>query len=216
MGLTSNTNTSNTDKRNAHLIAGGFYLRKCWIKSPKPGISCLVLPNFSALLYERLYTVLFSQGKACMSTPQVFEQTITIQANATVVEHCITDLPLMHRWLNPALRCEPVGDWDINVGGQSRFVIQSPLWQPTLHSTVVERQPGLIVWQFTGFFAGQDRWECRPTPEGTCLLNRFEFEIPNPLVAIGFQWVAADWTKQDMTAQLKRLKQVAETLVNRC
>jgi hypothetical protein len=151
-----------------------------------------------------------------MSTPQVFEQTITIQANATVVERCITDLPLMHRWLNPALRCEPVGDWDTNLGGRSRFVIQAPLWQPTLHSTVVERQPGLIVWQFTGFFEGQDRWECRPTPAGTSLLNRFAFTIPNPMVAMGFQWIAADWTKQDMIAQLNRLKRVAETLDNRC
>jgi hypothetical protein len=122
----------------------------------------------------------------------------------------------MHRWLNPALRCEPLGIGILNVGGRSRFVIQSPLWQPTLHSTVVEREPGLIVWQFTGFFEGQDRWECRPVEAGTLLLNRFEFIIPNPVVAFGFQWFAAKWTQQDMAAQLKRLKQVAEMSVNRC
>ncbi len=84
--------------------------------------------------------------------------------------------------------------------------------QPSLLSTVIERQPGLIVWDFKGFFAGQDRWECIPEEGGTRLLNRFEFEIPNPLVAFGFNQFAADWTKQDMEAQLRRLKQVAERL----
>jgi hypothetical protein len=122
----------------------------------------------------------------------------------------------MHRWLNPALRCDPIGEWNTEVGGRSRFVIQTPLWQPTLISTVVEREAGLIVWAFEGFFQGRDRWECQPTSGGTLLLNRFEFEIVNPIVRAGFDWVAADWTQQDMQAQLKRLKQVAETLTNRC
>ncbi|NET38926.1 MAG: SRPBCC family protein, partial [Cyanothece sp. SIO1E1] len=45
---------------------------------------------------------------------------------------------------------------------------------------------------------------------GTYLLNRFEFEIPSPLVRFGFNTFAASWTKQDMQAQLRRLKRVAE------
>jgi len=151
-----------------------------------------------------------------MSTHQVFEQDIFILASATAVEHCLTQPALMRRWLNPTLRCEPIGDWSTEVGAQSRFIIQLPLGQPTLISTVVERAPGLIVWSFKGFFNGCDRWECRPDDRGTHLLNRFEFEIPNPLVQAGFNWLAADWTKRDMEAQLRRLKTVAETLINRC
>jgi hypothetical protein len=147
-----------------------------------------------------------------MSTHRKFEQSIFIRASATTVDHCITDQQLMHRWLNPALRCEPIGTWGTAVGDRSRFVIQSPLWQPTLASTVVERQPGLIVWGFDGFFKGRDRWECQPEPGGTQLLNRFEFTIPNPIVQWGFDWFAAAWTKQDMATQLQRLKQVAEDL----
>ncbi|MBF2036565.1 MAG: SRPBCC family protein [Leptolyngbyaceae cyanobacterium T60_A2020_046] len=144
---------------------------------------------------------------------QFFEQTVIIRVPASVVEHCIVDRELMHRWLNPVLRCEPVGDrWDTSLGGKSRFVIQTPLWQPTLISTVVEREPGLIVWGFEGFFRGRDRWECVPTKGGTQLINRFEFVIPNPLVAFGFQTFAARWTQADMQAQLQRLKQVAERL----
>ena len=141
---------------------------------------------------------------------QVFEQTIQINASATIVERCITDLKLMHHWLNPALRCEPVGDWSTDVGSKSRFVIQIPVIKPTLNTTVVERQAGLVVWGFEGYFQGRDRWECQPHPKGTCLLNRFEFEIPNPLISWGFKTFAQSWTAQDMEAQLGRLKQVAE------
>ncbi len=143
---------------------------------------------------------------------QTFEQSIQINATATVVERCITDRVLMHRWLNPVLRCEPVGDWSTDVGSQSRFVVQIPVIKPTLDNKVVERQPGLVVWQFEGFFRGRDRWECQPADKGTCLLNRFEFEIPNPLVSWGFKTFAQAWTKDDMQAQLRRLKRVAEEI----
>jgi hypothetical protein len=141
---------------------------------------------------------------------QVFEQSIQIKASATAVEQCFTDLTLMHRWLNPALRCEPIGHWSTATGSKSRFIIQIPFLRPTLDSTVIERQPGLVVWEFKGFFRGRDRWECQPTEQGTTLLNRFEFDIPNPIVRYGFNRFALNWTKQDMQAQLRRLKRVAE------
>lgn len=147
-----------------------------------------------------------------MSSRQVFEQLIQIDASATVVEQCITDLELMHRWLNPALRCEPVGEWSTQLGSRSRFIVQIPFLQPTLKNRVVEREPGLVVWEFDGFFRGRDRWECRPNAKGTELLNRFEFEIPNPIVRWGFKAFAANWTQEDMKAQLRRLKRVAEAV----
>lgn len=147
-----------------------------------------------------------------MSNLEVFEQSILVNATATIVEQCFTDLMLMHRWLNPALRCEPIGDWSTQVGAQSRFVLQVPVLQPTLSNIVVEREPGLIVWQFEGFFRGRDRWECQPQSQGTRLINRFEFEIPNPLIKFGFNTFAAKWTEADMQTQLQRLKQVAEKL----
>lgn len=143
----------------------------------------------------------------------VFEQSIFIRASATTVERCICDRTLMHQWLNPALRCEPMGEtWSTELNSQTRFIIQVPVLNPSLVSTVVERRPGLVVWAFTGFFNGRDRWECIPEETGTQLVNRFEFEIPNPLIAFGFNTFAATWTKQDMEAQLQRLRQVAERL----
>jgi hypothetical protein len=143
---------------------------------------------------------------------QVFEQTIQIDANSSTVEKCITDRVLMHRWLNPLLKCEPIGQWSTEVGSKSRFVIQIPLLKPTLISVVKERGPGLVIWEFNGFFRGYDRWECQPNEGGTYLINRFTFLIPNPLVSWGFNKLAASLTKQDMKAQLKRLKKLAEKL----
>jgi hypothetical protein len=147
-----------------------------------------------------------------MPLRQVLEQSIQINASATSVERCFTDLELMHRWLNPVLRCEPIGTWSTEIGSLSRFKIKIPLLQPTLRSSVIKREPGLIVWQFDGFFQGRDRWECQPSTSGTNLVNRFEFEIPNPLVSWGFNNFAANWTKEDMKAQLRRLKRVAEQI----
>jgi hypothetical protein len=145
-----------------------------------------------------------------MLSPQLFEQSIRINASAVTTEYCITNLELMRRWLNPLLQCEPIGTWSTKVGSLSRFTINIPLWQPSLRSVVAEREPGLIVWEFDGFFQGRDRWECQPLADGTFLLNRFEFEIPNSVVNWGFNNFAANFTKKDMQAQLRRLKKVAE------
>lgn len=147
--------------------------------------------------------------------PQVFTQSVQIQATAKTVERCFTDLTLMHRWLNPVLLCQPEDEvWNTELGSRSRFIIRTPLLKPTLYNVVVEREPGLIVWEFQGFFHGRDRWEFQSIEIGTNLINRFEFDIPNPLVGWGFNLFAASWTQSDMRTQLSRIKQIAEGLRN--
>lgn len=141
---------------------------------------------------------------------QQFEQSIEINASPQVVEHCISSRILMHKWLNPLLKCEPVGEWSTEVGSRSRFIIAIPVIKPTLEAVVLERKPGLIVWGFEGFFQGSDYWECKPTAQGTLLVNTFKFEIPNPVIRWGFNIFAASLTKMDMKSQLQRLKRVAE------
>ncbi len=119
----------------------------------------------------------------------------------------------MSQWLNPMLICEPDEDhWSTDIGSKSRFVINLPLLKPMLQNQVIDRAPGLVVWQFRGFFEGTDRWECDPMDEGTLLKNSFSFEIPNPLVRFGFDRFAQDLTIADMQTQLKRIKVLAETL----
>jgi Polyketide cyclase / dehydrase and lipid transport len=143
---------------------------------------------------------------------QIFEQAVQINASLEAVDRTITDRPLMHQWLNPALRCDPIGQWSTAVGAKSRFILQIPLIYPALESIVIERRLGLVVWEFNGFFKGNDRWECIPEQGFTRLVNRFEFQIPNPVIAFGFRTFAAQWTRKDMQAQLMRLKQVAESI----
>jgi hypothetical protein len=118
----------------------------------------------------------------------------------------------MKQWLNPLLQCEPVGIWSVDVGSQFRFYLRIPFLNPALDCTVCDRQEGLVVWKFEGFFSGDDRWECQPHPTGTLLINRFRFDIPNPLVRQGFDRFAASITRRDMQAQLRRLKAIAEGL----
>ncbi len=149
-----------------------------------------------------------------MSNPQIFEQSILINTSATIVERCITERELMHKWLNPLLQCESVGEWSTKLGSKMRFMINIPLIQPTLKTVIIEREPGLIVWGFDGFFQGSDRWECLPNSEGTLLINRFEFIIPNPVVTFGFNLFAAKFTQKDMITQLRRLKRIAESINN--
>ncbi len=148
-------------------------------------------------------------------TPVVrcFENAIEIQASATTVERCITDRHLMAEWLNPMLICESVGGlWSTDLGAQSQFVINLPLFKPKLQNQVIDRAPGLVVWSFQGFFVGTDRWDCEPIAAGTRLLNQFSFEIPNPFIRFGFDRFAQELTQADMSAQLKRIKVLAETL----
>lgn len=168
-----------------------------------------------------------------------YTQTIEIAASLAQVDRCLTDPTLMHRWLNPLLRCEAVGSWSDQVGSQFRFLIGIPLWQPVLTCEIssrgIETEQRWIEWSFAGFFVGSDRWQMQSmtsiatsiakderakdsssppeiTKQITKLINSFDFEIPNPLVSWGFNVMAAGLTQSDMQAQLQRLQQVAEAL----
>ncbi|MEO0801476.1 MAG: SRPBCC family protein [Cyanobacteria bacterium J06642_2] len=144
---------------------------------------------------------------------RTYENQIDIDAEVAACDRCLTDPNLMQHWLNPMLHCEAVGEWSVEVGDRFRFVVNVPILDLTLGCVVQERREGLVVWGFDGFFIGSDRWECLPQSDGsTRLLNRFEFDIPNPLVRVGFDLVAASLTQRDMQTQLQRLKRVAETL----
>jgi hypothetical protein len=142
----------------------------------------------------------------------IFERSIQIKASAVAVDKCITELELMRRWLNPLLKCEPMGVWRTSVGSKSQLTIQIPVIKPTVKNVVLVREPGLIIWGFDGFFKGIDRWECQPNNRGTRLVNQFEFNSSNRLISWGFDRFAATWTRADMEAQLRRLKRVAEEL----
>ena len=146
---------------------------------------------------------------------QTFTQSIDIAATPEQVEQTFTELDLMQRWLNPMLVCTPVGPWSTDVGSRSQFVVKVPIATLVLENRVIDRAPGLVVWEFDGFFRGIDRWECHKINTGTRLTNSFSFDIPNPLIRFGFNTFAKRLTARDMTDQLQRLKTVAEDLRSR-
>ena len=146
---------------------------------------------------------------------QTFTQSIDIAATPEQVEQTFTELDLMQRWLNPMLVCTPVGPWSTDVGSRSLFVVKVPIATLVLENRVIDRAPGLVVWEFDGFFRGIDRWECHKINTGTRLTNSFSFDIPNPLIRFGFNTFAKRLTARDMTDQLQRLKTVAEDLRSR-
>ncbi|MEM9568689.1 MAG: SRPBCC family protein [Cyanobacteria bacterium P01_E01_bin.34] len=146
-------------------------------------------------------------------TERQFTQSIDIAAPADIVDRCIVSEDTMAIWLNPMLRCEAVGPWSTEVGSRFRFTLKTPLLTPHLDCVVQERRSGLVVWSFQGFFTGTDRWDCRENDGSTQLLNQFTFQIPNPLVRIGFDLVAARLTQRDMQAQLVRIKALAEDIM---
>ena len=143
---------------------------------------------------------------------QTFTQSIDIAATPEQVEQTFTELDLMQRWLNPMLVCTPVGPWSTDVGSRSQFVVKVPIATLVLENRVIDRAPGLVVWEFDGFFRGIDRWESHKINTGTRLTNSFSFDIPNPLIRFGFNTFAKRLTARDMTDQLQRLKTVAEDL----
>lgn len=139
----------------------------------------------------------------------IYEQSVFIRRSVAVVDRTITEAASMARWLNPLLVCEPVGEWSTGVGSRFCFRLKVP-FEPTLECRVrTRRDPGLVEWEFDGFFTGTDRWECFPQDGGTLLVNRFAFDA-NPLVRLGFRLVAEGFTRRDMQAQLERLRTVAE------
>ena len=60
------------------------------------------------------------------------------------------------------------------------------------------------------FFTEHDHWEHQTIINGTLLLNRFEFQIPNPLICWGFNIFVRGLIQTDIQAQLQRIKIIDE------
>jgi Polyketide cyclase / dehydrase and lipid transport len=145
-------------------------------------------------------------------TKGLWENAIQINASATLVERCLTELALIQRWRNGLVIMMPIDDWSTVEGSRSRLLLQSSLLPVTLRNRVVHREPGLIVWEFTGWLRGKDCWECLPTDQGTKLVNRWGWQVNNPWLNWWWRYVGSRALKDDIEAQLMRIKYVAEEL----
>jgi hypothetical protein len=141
-----------------------------------------------------------------------WERSIQINASALIVDRCLTELDLIQRWRNSLVLTLPIGDWSVAEGSRSRLFLQFSLLPITLRNVVVRREPGLIVWKFTGWLQGYDRWECQPTDRGTRLVNCWEGQMGNRWLDWWWKYFGERAWADDREAQLMRIKYVAEEL----
>jgi Polyketide cyclase / dehydrase and lipid transport len=146
---------------------------------------------------------------------ELCKKSIQINASATVVDRCLTELLLLRRWRNGLVTCEPLGAWSPEVGSRSHLRLENSLWPLSLRNIVVRREPGLIVWEFRGWLRGLDRWECQPWAGGTRLLNCWEWQATNGWIDWWWKSFGAKSIEEDIDAQLMRIKYVAEELYYR-
>jgi hypothetical protein len=143
------------------------------------------------------------------------EKSIEIKASATVVDRCLTDLALMQRWRNGLVTCTARGEWSTSLGSRSRLRLENSFWPLALGQIVVQREPGAIVWEFSGWLRGSDGWECQPSASGTKLVHRWEWRAANGWIAWWWRSFGARAIEEDIEAQLMRIKYVAEELYYR-
>jgi hypothetical protein len=141
---------------------------------------------------------------------RTYERSIQIEATATAVERCFTELDLVSQWLTPMFRCEAIGNWEAAVGNRCHLTIVSRFLRLGTIARVIVREPGSIVWQFEGALRGIDRWECEPNSEGTRLIHSREMTFSNPIFAWLFDRLFLSSTEHQNKVQISRLKAVAE------
>jgi hypothetical protein len=144
-----------------------------------------------------------------------WEKSIQIKASATVVDRCLTELALIQRWRSGLVTCAARGEWSTSLGSPSRLRLENSLWPLTLGQIVVQREPGLIVWEFSGGLRGTDGWECQPATNGTRLVNCWEWRAANGWINWWWRSFGAQAIADDIDAQLMRIKYVAEELYYR-
>jgi hypothetical protein len=145
-----------------------------------------------------------------MLTKGKWERSILIRASATVVDRCLTEWPLIRRWRNGLVTWE-AGDDPLVVGSRGRWHINHSLWPLRLGASLVQREPGLVVWQLSGGLQGLDRWECRPQEAGTQLYHCWDWHTSGGV----YRWwpvVGRLALEDDSEAQLMRIKYVAEEI----
>ncbi len=143
------------------------------------------------------------------------ENEIRVAAPPLTAETYLLDPEKLHRWINPLFRFEPVGESGTTAGSRFRFVLQIPPIHPALEYEIAEHSfdptpdaPTVctVVYRFTGFMEGRDTWTFTAEGDGTRVWNRFEYDVPNPLVRLGWQILAEPFTVRDMREQMERLR----------
>ncbi|NJM08133.1 SRPBCC family protein [Candidatus Gracilibacteria bacterium] len=141
------------------------------------------------------------------------EEFIVVSATLVQVDAAMTERALMQRWMSPAVQFAPQhGNWSFAEGTR---------WQLTLSGlgdllraeyVVQERQPGLILWAFDGFWQGFDAWHwfAASAPGQVIIQNRIEYDLRVPGLAAIWPLTVGPLMGWDARTQMQRLKEVCE------
>lgn len=145
----------------------------------------------------------------------VQEEFVVVHAPMEVVESVMTDRELMLRWMSPTVRFEPLDGWRFDTGAPWRLTLTGLGNLLVADYVVHERQPGLVLWAYTGFWQGFDAWHWMPAPEDpqqTIIQNRLEYELRVPGLNLIWPVTVGPLMGWDARVQMKRLREVCESV----
>lgn len=148
-----------------------------------------------------------------MIEPQIhlLEEFVLVAAPTARVEAVMTERELMGRWMSRAVQFTPRDGWRFDKGAPWQLTLTGLGRMLEAHYIVHDRQPGLILWAFDGFWEGFDAWHWRPAgPTATLIQNRIEYALRLPVLDLIWPATVGPMMGWDARAQMERLKQVCE------
>lgn len=141
------------------------------------------------------------------------EEFIVVAASPERVEQVMTNQALMRRWMSPTVRFEPLEMWSFERGARWRLTLTGLGRVLESQYVVYDRQPGLILWAFDGFWEGFDAWRWLTFPHDatkTLIQNRIEYNLRIPVLDLIWPTTIGPLMGWDAKVQMRRLKGVCE------
>lgn len=146
----------------------------------------------------------------------LLEEFIVVSAPMERVDAVMTDRALMLRWMSPAVRFEPLERWSFEQGARWRLTLTGLGRVLEASYRVYDRQPGLILWAFDGFWEGFDAWHWLPhegSSTQTLIQNRVEYTLRIPIMDLLWPATVGPLMGWDAKVQMRRLKSVCEEAI---
>lgn len=145
------------------------------------------------------------------TTAHVLEEFVVVSAPLERVEAVMTERVLMQRWMSGAVQFTPLDGWRFEQGAPWRLTLAGLGRSLEATYLVHERRPGLILWQFDGFWEGFDAWHWMAHGVGQTLIqNRIEYRLRVPVLELVWPATVGPLMGWDAKVQMQRLRQVCE------
>ncbi len=142
----------------------------------------------------------------------ILEEFTLVHAPMEAVDRIMTEKPLMDRWASPSVQFKPRNGWSFEKGAQWRLTLTGLGPLLSADYVVYDRQPGLILWYYNGFWEGCDAWHWWQVPTApqhqTIIQNRLEYELRIPGLELIWSSVMVPLMQFDARIQMMRLQRV--------